>query len=102
MRNTIIVRKDDKYIYTLELWGASTKHPDSIFHYSDYKKVDWLDDRCQVFQWLLECASKLTFPFHAKCLTEYALRHWCNWGQGNLALSFCRSERFGTKRSALP
>ena len=79
MESKIVVRKDDKYIYTLELWGASTKHPDSVFHYSDFHRVPYFDDKCQVFQWLLWCASRLTFPFHAKQLVEYALEHWVNW-----------------------
>lgn len=62
-----------------ELWGASTKHPDSKFYFSDFQKVPWIDEKYQVFQWLLECASKLTFPFHAKELVEYALENWYNW-----------------------
>ena len=60
----------------LELWGASTKHPDSVYWFKDFNKVDFLDEECQVFQWLLECASKLTWPFHAKELAEYALEHY--------------------------
>lgn len=63
----------------LELWNASTKHPDSIFFFEDFKKNPMLDDDSQVFQWLLECASKLTWPQHAKELTEYALKNWCTW-----------------------
>lgn len=80
MRNAIIVRKDDKYIYTLELWGASTKHPDSIFRFSNFHRTPYIDEKYQVFQWLLECASKLAWPDNAKELTEYALKHWYNWG----------------------
>ena len=56
----------------LELWGASTKHPDSIFFFSDFQKCEWIEDKYQVFQWLLECASKLTFPFHAYDLMLFA------------------------------
>ena len=63
----------------LELWGASTKHPDSVYWFKDFNKVDFLDEECQVFQWLLECASKLTWPFHAKELAEYALEHYYKW-----------------------
>lgn len=64
---------------TLELWGASTKHPDSKFYFSDFKKSPFIDEEHQVFQWLLECASKLTFPFHAKELAEYALKNYITW-----------------------
>ena len=69
--------KDNDYI--CELWGASTKHPDSVFKMSNFKMNKYIDKKCQVFQWLLECASKLSWPFHAKELTEYALKHWYNW-----------------------
>lgn len=58
----------------LELWGASTKHPDSRFRFSDFSKVDWIADDLQLMQWGLECASKLTFPFFAKDLAEEALK----------------------------
>ena len=64
---------------TLELWGGSTKHPDSKFYFSDFKKSPFVDEEHQVFQWLLECASKLTFPFHAKELCEYALKNYVTW-----------------------
>ena len=63
----------------LELWGASTKHPDSLFRFSDFKKVEFIDEKYQVFQWVLECASKLTWPQHAKELAEWALENTCNW-----------------------
>lgn len=57
----------------LELWGASTKHPDSIFYFSNFKKSEWVDEKAQIFQWLLECASKLNFPFHTYELAEFAM-----------------------------
>ena len=60
----------------LELWGGSTKHPDSVFYFSNFKKVEYFEPYTQVFQWLLECASKLTFPFYAKDLTEFALKNY--------------------------
>ena len=64
---------------TLELWGGSTKHPDSKFYFSEFKKSPYIDEEDQVFQWLLECASKLTWPFHAKELAEYALKNHYTW-----------------------
>ena len=60
----------------LELWGASTKHPDSRFNYSHFQKVEWCDDSWQIFQWLLECASRLNFPFFAKDLTDFAIMYY--------------------------
>lgn len=57
----------------LELWGASTKHPDSIFYFSDFKKCSFINEQAQVFQWMLECASKLNFPFHAYDLAKRAI-----------------------------
>ena len=76
MKTDIKVFKTEEKGYVLELWGGSTKHPDSVFYFNDFKKVDFIEDEYQIFQWLLECASKLTFPFHAKQLVEYALKNW--------------------------
>ena len=63
----------------LELWGASTKHPDSVFRFSNFKKTELLPDEVQIFQWVLECASKLTWPFHAKELAEFAINNCYMW-----------------------
>ena len=63
----------------LELWGASTKHPDSVFQFSNFKKTELLPDEVQIFQWILECASKLTWPFHAKELAEFAINNCYMW-----------------------
>lgn len=57
----------------LECWGASTKHPDSIFYYSDFEKSAWVPAVDQVAPWLLECASKMSFPFHSMSLGLFAL-----------------------------
>lgn len=65
--------------YRLELWEGSTKHPDSVFHMDDFKMADFISSKYQVYQWILECASRLTFPFHAKELVDYANKHWYNW-----------------------
>ena len=76
----IIVEKIDND-YICELWGASTKHPDARFRYSEWgDRTDLFDDEYQVFQWLLWIASRSQFPFHAKELAEYALKNWYNWG----------------------
>jgi len=66
---------------TLELWSSSTKYPDSKFYFSDFKKTPFVDEEHQVFQWLLECASKLFFPMHAKELVEFALENYVTWEQ---------------------
>ena len=69
--------KDD---IVLELWAASTKHPDSEFHFSDWKdKSPYFSDEVQIYQWLLWCASKLSMPFHAYELAEYAKENWYKW-----------------------
>ena len=75
----IKVYLNEKKDYVCELWGASTKHPDSVFYYSDFKKNMIICDQCQVFQWLLEIASRLNFPSYAKEVTDYAIEHWYNW-----------------------
>ena len=66
--------------WTCELWGASTKHPDAKFYFKDWEdKTPFIEDKYQIFQWLLWIASKRQWPFHAKELTEYALKNWYNW-----------------------
>lgn len=56
----------------LELWGASTKHPDVSYNFSNYKdRCEWLDDTALMYQWLLFCASKLSFPYHSWELSTY-------------------------------
>lgn len=81
----IKVFKNSEGNYVLELWAASTKHPDSVFHMEDFEMAFWVDKNDpqqvdgQVFQWLLECASKLTFPPHAEELAQYALKNWLVW-----------------------
>lgn len=60
----------------LELWGGSTKHPDSRFHFKKFEKSKWVDEENQIFQWLLECASRLNFPFHAYQLMKFAEKYY--------------------------
>lgn len=60
----------------LELWGASTKHPDSRFNYSNFEKTDFISDEVQIYQWLLECASRLTWWFFAKDLVDFANEYY--------------------------
>ena len=60
----------------LELWGGSTKHPDSRFFFSDFQKSEWVDTEAQVFQWILECASKMNFPFHGYKLMKFAEKYY--------------------------
>lgn len=57
----------------LELWGGSSKHPDCVYKYSDFLQVNYFPPEEQIFQWILECASHLTFPPHAYRLTKQAI-----------------------------
>lgn len=81
----IKVYLNDENNYVCEIWGASTKHPDSIFHMEDFKVASWVDKnnpedmKLQVFQWLLECASRMIFPPHAEDLAQYAFDNWRVW-----------------------
>ena len=76
MNDTIrLYSRVDNKDTVLELWGASTKHPDSVFRFSNFKKCEFIKEEAQIFQWLLECASKLNFPFHAMELAEFAMKY---------------------------
>ena len=58
----------------LELWGGSTKHPDCIFRFSDFKLSDWATSEAQLVPWILECASKLNLPYHSYELAKWAIK----------------------------
>ena len=58
----------------LECWGASTKHPDSIFHFSDFTLCPWIEPVYQTLPWIFECASKMNLPFHAYKLARWGCR----------------------------
>lgn len=64
---------------TLEVWGSSTKHPDAKFCFADFEKTPLFEEKYQIFQWLLECASKMTFPSTAKQIAELAFEKYVNW-----------------------
>ena len=64
---------------TLEIWGGSTKHPDVKFYFSDFNKSEWVAEEHQVFQWLLECASKMRFPRTAKEIADLAYEKYITW-----------------------
>lgn len=63
----------------LELWGASTKHPDSVFYFSNFKKSDWVDEQVQIPQWIWECASQLNWPLHAYWLASFGMEIYEGW-----------------------
>jgi hypothetical protein len=71
--------KESKKTLTLEIWESSTKYPDRKFYFSDFEKNPWVDEEHQVFQWLLECATKMTFPQNALEITEFALENYVTW-----------------------
>lgn len=57
----------------LELWASSTHHPDVRFYFSDFNTTSLVPKKDQVFPWILECASKLTYPSHSYKLTSWAI-----------------------------
>ena len=56
-----------------ELWGASTKHPDSMFYFSDFKKSEWYDETRQIVPWLFECASRMSWYFNSISIAQFAM-----------------------------
>ena len=56
----------------LEVWGGSTKHPDCIYHFSDFQLSDWASPQSQIVPWVLECASKMNLPYHSFSLARWA------------------------------
>ena len=70
---------DNTIDLTLEVWASSTKYPDAKFYFSDFNKSEWVVEKHQVFQWLLECASKMRFPSTAKQIAEIAFEKYVIW-----------------------
>lgn len=56
-----------------EVWDSSTKHPDSVFFFSDFEKSQWYDENRQIIPWLLECASKMSFYFNSISIAQFAM-----------------------------
>lgn len=64
---------DTKDTY-FEMWGASTKHPDVMYRFSDFVKSDYVsDDAWNIAPWIFECASKLSFPCHSVEVAEFGM-----------------------------
>ena len=61
----------DDHETILELWGGSTKHPDCIFR---FYLSDWTSAETQLVPWILECASRLSFPYHSYKLAKWAIK----------------------------
>ena len=57
----------------LQIWGGSTKHPDCVFHFSDFKLSEWFEPENQIAPWLFECASRLNIPYHSYELAKWAV-----------------------------
>lgn len=60
----------------LELWGGSTKHPDSVFYFSNFKLSEWFEPEDQIVPWLFECASILNIPYHSYELAKWACERY--------------------------
>lgn len=71
--------ENNKKDLTLEVWASSTKYPDAKFYFADFNKSEWCAKEHQVFQWLLECASKMRFPFTAKQIADLAYEKYITW-----------------------
>ena len=58
-----------------ESWGGSTKHPDRVYKFSDYKDKWSVDETFEVnyIQWLAWIASCSMWDFHAKNLMKWIL-----------------------------
>lgn len=56
----------------LELWGASTKHPDSVFYFSNFNLSEWFEPEDQIIPWIFHCAGELNIPYHSYELAKWA------------------------------
>ena len=63
--------------YVLEIWGASTKHPDCVMTMKDavdsgHFSPSILGDDVSLYQWLLYCASTMMWPHSSVKIVELA------------------------------
>lgn len=58
-----------------EAWGASTKHPDSMYCFSDYSNKSNLDESFDFnyLQWLSYIASNCLWSFHTRTMLKWIL-----------------------------
>lgn len=73
MRDYVLYSRLSDHETVLETWGASTKHPDAVFKFSEFKKCEFFDSYTQIVPWILECASKMMWPHHSCAMAQYAL-----------------------------
>lgn len=64
---------------TLEIWNDLTNYPDTKFYFSNFQATPIIDRENQIFQWLLECASKMMFPTIAKQIVDLAYEKYITW-----------------------
>ncbi len=60
----------DGKLTILELWGSSTKHPDSTFSFENV--VGKTTGIWSLYQWIIQNAAQLYFRFHTYCLVDFA------------------------------
>ena len=75
----------------LELWASSTKHPDSVFYFSDFEiPKEFVENNSSnpifIYQWLIECASKLTWWFHTRELVDFANKSFDEYDENSKKL----------------
>jgi hypothetical protein len=46
----IIIYKNDEGNLVCEIWGGSTRHPDTVYHFEDFQKTEYFQEIYQVFQ----------------------------------------------------
>jgi hypothetical protein len=55
----------------LELWGSSTKHPDSRFCFSTFECSPYTSKEWNIPAWIYWCASRMAFPWDSDTLARF-------------------------------
>jgi len=76
MKNLELYSRLSDHETVFEIWSSSTKHPDTTFYFSDFKKSPCADEPSQIFPWLLECASKMIFLHSSWRIANFAMELW--------------------------
>ena len=63
--------------YLLEIWGSSTKHPDSVDRYSNERfiKSEYIPRSKQVYNFILQVAANCELPMYSAKVARFGLKY---------------------------
>ncbi len=69
---SIVITISDECDLHLEIWDASTKHPDVCFSFADFEMTCFMSFESNIVAWLAQCASRLSFAYNMYTILSMA------------------------------